>query len=367
MNRRNLAIGIVVLVALGALFLTLGGGSLGARPTPTPEASTSDFENLVTASGTLLPARRASLAFRASGRVTRIRAAAGDVVKRGDVLAQIDSRELAAAVTIAQASLAQLVAGPTKEEVAVAKAQLDSARAQLDKVRTGPTLEEAAVAKAALDRASADLSDAQAEYDKVKDDPGVGAYPQSAALHAAAEAFESARARFAQVSKGASAEDVRVAESAVQVAQTELDRVQAPARAEEIAAAQARLDQANAALEDASLTAPFDGTVASVDIREGELSVAGTPVVMLGDTSAMRLETNDLSETDIAGVKVGQGANVTFEGFPGKTFPGKVTFLSPVSSERQGGTNYTIYVVFDQLDPTLLWGMTGHIEIDKAQ
>ena len=84
-------------------------------------------------------------------------------------------------------------------------------------------------------------------------------------------------------------------------------------------------------------------------------------MVTVGDTSSMRLETTDLSETDIAGVKAGQSANVTFEGLPAKTFPGKVTFISSVSSQKQGGTNYTIYVEFQQIDPALLWGMTGEV------
>jgi hypothetical protein len=44
-----------------------------------------------------------------------------------------------------------------------------------------------------------------------------------------------------------------------------------------------------------------------------------------------------------------------------------VTYIAPMASAKQGGTNYTIYVEFDNLDPALRWGMTGHIEINTKQ
>jgi HlyD family secretion protein len=368
MNRRNIIIGVIVLVALAVGYIALGGGGIiGAKPTPTPAAALVEFENLVTASGTLVPVRRANLAFKMPGQVTKVAVAPGDVVQPGDPLIGLDSAELSAAVAIAQANLAQLKAGATREEIAVAQANLDAARAQLAKVRAGATPEEIAIAKASLDRAAANLKNAQAEYDKVRNDPYIGMLPQSAALEAAYEQYRIAEAQYSRAAKGATAEDLRVAESAVAVAQANLDRVKAGARPEEIAAAQARLDQANAALADATLTAPFAGTVAAVNVKEGEVVVAGAPVVMLGDLSALRLETDDLSETNIARVRVGQIVAVTFEALPGKSFNGKVTYIAPISSPKQGGTNYTIYVEFDQLDPTLRWGMTGHIEINTKQ
>ncbi len=368
MNRRNIIIGVIVLVALVVGYIALsGGGMIGAKPTPTPAAALTDFENLVTASGTLVPVRRADLSFKVAGQAAKVAVAPGDAVKPGDTLAALDAAELNAAVAMAQAQLAQLQAGATKEDVAVAQANLDTARAQLAKVRAGATAEDSAIAKAGLDRAGAALRDAQSAYDKVKDDPAAGMYPQSAALQLATQEYTVAQARYAQVAKGASAEDIRVAESAVAVAQAKLDRVKAGARSEEIAAAQARLDQAQAGLAGATLAAPFAGTVAAVNVKEGEMVTPGVPVVTVGDLSNLRLETDDLSETNIARIKLQQSVAVTFEALPGKTFNGKVTYIAPISSQKQGGTNYTIYVAFDQLDPALRWGMTGHIEINTKQ
>lgn len=368
MSTRNLIIGIVVLVVLIGAFLTMGGGNvLSPKPTPTPIAALVDYENLVTASGTLVPVKRATLAFKVPGQVTKIPVQVGDVVKAGDALIRLDDAEAQAAVKMAQAALAQLRAGATKEEIAIAQANLDAAKVQLAKVRAGATMEEVVIAKASLDRAAANLKNAQAEYDKVKDDPAIGMFPQSAALQAAVEQYRIAEAQYQRIAKGATPEEIRIAEAAVAVAQANLERVQAGARPEEIAAAQARLEQAQAMLNAMTLTAPFAGLVAALNVHEGEIISPGVPVISLGDVSQLRLETDDLSETNIARVKLGQIAEVKFEALPGKTFKGKVTHLAPIASAKAGGTNYTIYVELDQLDPALRWGMTGHIEINAKQ
>jgi HlyD family secretion protein len=276
---------------------------------------------------------------------------------------------------LAEANLAQLKAGASKEDIAAAEATLDTARAQLAKARAGATAEDVAIAQAALVRAEAVLRDAQSAYDKVRGNPDVGMYPQSQALHLATQEYRIAKARYDQVIKGPTAEDVRIAEMGVAAAQANLNRVKQKARPEEIAAAQARLDQAQAALQQAQATvantilkAPFDGTVVAINIKEGEAVVLGTPaVITLGDLTTLRLETDDLSETNIARVQVGQSANVTFESLQGKTFKGKVTSIAPIATAKSGGTNYTVYVEIPNADPVLRWGMTGRVEIDTKQ
>jgi HlyD family secretion protein len=364
MERRNISIGIFLFVILGLAYVGLSNsGTLGNKPTPTPVVLLPDFENLVTASGTLLPVTRATLSFKVAGQAAKVTANPGDVVKTGDTLVVLDSSDLQASVAIAQAQLAQLKSGATKEEIAVAQATVDNARAQLARVRAAATAEEIAIATAGIDRARAALKDAQAQYDRIKDDPWVGMLPQSAALQLATQEYTVAQARYAQVTKGASAEDMQVAVSAVGVAQANLERVKAGARPEEITAAQARLDQAQAGLAAATLKAPFAGTIASVSVKEGEMVSPGVPVITLGDLSNLRLETDDLSETNIARIKLGQPAAVTFEALPGKSFTGRVTYIAPISSQKSGGTNYTTYIELKSTDPALRWGMTGHIEI----
>jgi len=370
MNARNIIIGIVIVVVLAIGFFSFGGGSMIApKPTPTPNLALLDLESIVSASGTLVPVKRANIAFQGAlpGRVVQVAVKTGDVVKPGDVLIKLHAAEEEAAVNAARATLAQLKTGATKEEIAVAQANLDAAGAQLAKVRASATTEDIAIAKASYERAAAVLRDAQSQYDRIKDDPQRGMYPQSQTLHLATQEFRIAEARYSQVVKGATPEDIRVAEANVAIAQAGLDRVKATARPEEIAAAQAKLDQATSALALLTLTAPFSGTIASVGVKEGETITPGVPVISLGELSNLRLETDDLSETNIARIKLGQVVNVTFDALTGKTFKGTVTYISPMASAKQGGTNYTIYVEFDNLDPALRWGMTGHVEINTKQ
>jgi HlyD family secretion protein len=369
MNTRSIIIGVVVVVALIALFMAFGGGAdmVNPKPSPTPSTALVDYENLVTASGTLVPVKRASLSFKVPGQVEKIPVKIGDSVKANVALIRLADAEAQAAVKIAQATLNQIKAGATKEDVAIAQANLDTAKAQLAKVRAGATQEDAAMAKASLDRAAALLKNAQAEYDKIKDDPAIGMYPQSAALQTAIEQYRIADAQYKKVVKGATLEDIRVAESAVNAAQANLDRVKASARPEEITMAQARMTQAQSALSAMTLNAPFAGTVVAINVREGEMVAPSVPVITFGDLSQLRLETDDLSESNIARVKLGQAVNVTFEAMPGKTFVGKVTYIAPIASAKAGGTNYATYVEFEKLDPGLRWGMTGRVEINTKQ
>ncbi len=368
MSLKNGLIGLVVVVVLGGAFWVSGGSNfIAPKPTPTPIAALSELDDLVTASGTLLPVKRANMSFKMIGQVVEVKVKTNDVVKAGDVLVRLEAFELEAAVAAARAQLKQLQVGVSKEDIAVAQANLANAQAQLAKVRAPVAVEDVAMARASLERAAAILRDAQSQYDRVRNDPQVGMYPQSQAMHLATQDYRIAEARYAQVSKGATVEDVRIAETAVTVAQANLERVKVGARAEEIAAAQARLDAALATLNAATLTAPFAGTIATMNVREGEAVTPGVPVLSLGDLSALRLETDDLSETSIARVKIGQRAVVTFEALPGKKFDGQVIAIAPIASAKQGGTNYTVTIQVDNLDAALRWGMTGHVEINTKQ
>jgi HlyD family secretion protein len=127
--------------------------------------------------------------------------------------------------------------------------------------------------------------------------------------------------------------------------------------------AQAILDSAKATLESQSaLVAPFDGTIISVDVAAGETVVPGRVAVLLGDLSKYQIETTDLSERDVARVKVGQTVNVSIEAL-GETFTGKVASIALVSSTLGGDVVYTVTIELDEQPQGLLWGMSADVEI----
>ncbi len=115
---------------------------------------------------------------------------------------------------------------------------------------------------------------------------------------------------------------------------------------------------------DLYLVAPFDGTVGLVPVREWETVAPGEPVVMLGDLTSLRVEIEDLSESDVGRLQVGQSVDVSFESFPGRKVSGQVARISPMNNAKGGGVNYDVVVEFtDQDIPPLRWGMTAHADI----
>ena len=83
-----------------------------------------------------------------------------------------------------------------------------------------------------------------------------------------------------------------------------------------------RWRQAQAQLKQTQVVAPFAGQVGAVSVRPGELATPGQPVLMLGDTSKLRVETTDLRETDVTRLKLGMPVELTFDALPGQRVPG---------------------------------------------
>jgi multidrug resistance efflux pump len=293
--------------------------------------------------------------------------------------------------------LARLESGARPEEIAAAEAAVRAAEAELARLKAGPKPEEIAAAKARVDQAASVVRQAQAAYDKIAWQPGAGASPQAVALEQATANYEAAKAAYEALLRGATAEELAAAQARVDqararlallqagatpqelaVAQARVDqvraqlaRLQAGATPEELAAARARVEAAQAALEQArarldqvTLRAPFAGTVARLDVRVGEVVMPGQPVLILGDLSTLQVETDDLSEEDVAWVQIGAPVTITLDALPERTFQGRVIAIAPMASVDQGGTNYKVTVALEEQDPAMRWGMTAYVEVE---
>ncbi|MGC8873298.1 MAG: HlyD family secretion protein [Chloroflexia bacterium] len=127
----------------------------------------------------------------------------------------------------------------------------------------------------------------------------------------------------------------RQAEAAVRVAQAALDRVRAGASPADLAILRAQLHQAEAAVQMARLQverttirAPASGLVLTRSIHEGELAVAGVPLLTIGDLDTVRL-TLYIPENRYGLVRLGQTVRIAVDSFPGETFTGEVVYISP--------------------------------------
>ena len=163
---------------------------------------------------------------------------------------------------------------------------------------------------------------------------------------------------------------VQQAEYNLAKAQEALARVLAGPDAKTVQLAQAKLDAAQAtweaartSLTNATMVAPFDGTVLSVGAQAGDLVSSSTNVVVLADLTKLRV-TASVAETDISKVSVGQEATITFDAFAGQRFTGKVLEVPLEGQVTQNVVRYSVPLSLDGAEGVgLRSGMTANVSL----
>ena len=132
----------------------------------------------------------------------------------------------------------------------------------------------------------------------------------------------------------------------------------------EVVSAQAALEIAQAGLAQSVLVAPYDATVASVNVVPGEYVQQNQVVMTLATLNDLQLETTDLSERDITKVKVGSPVNIFIEA-SNENINGKVIGISPRANTVGGDVVFKVTIAFDKQPENLLWGMTAEVTIEE--
>jgi len=366
----------------------------------------------VSASGSLEPQARVGLAFEMPGRVAEVLVEVGDTVEAGDVLARLDSEQLAlqvqqaeAALALAEAQLAQLQAGARPEEVAVAEANLRAMQAQVSAAVARREQLEAGASDAQVAAVEADLASAITQQKAAEDMhdrtmtcvtinmygqemdicPALGPFEEQAryGLNAADKALAAARARLDETLAGANADQVRAVQANVwaaaaqrDAAQAQLDLLMAGASEDQIAATAALVTQAQAALDMAELTlrratlyAPFDGVVAAVNVTEGQMIGGGLPAITLVDNSRFHVEV-EVDEIDVAQLSEGQPVEVTLDALPDVVLSGTVECIAPAAAglasigtglAAPGAVSYDMTIALDETDAPVRAGMSASV------
>jgi len=128
----------------------------------------------------------------------------------------------------------------------------------------------------------------------------------------------------------------------------------------------ALVEIAKAQLAQATLAAPFDGTIASVYIHPSEYANAGQIIIKMGDLSHMQIETADLSEKNIASVKIGSQADVSIQALK-NDFKGKVVDIARISQTVGGDVVYKVTIELDEQPEGLRWGMSTDVTIQAQE
>ena len=145
-----------------------------------------------------------------------------------------------------------------------------------------------------------------------------------------------------------------------------LDKIHLEVADAAIAQQQALLDSANAVLNSQfTLTAPYDGTIISLDVAPSETVMPGVTVIEMGDLSSYVIETTDLSERDVTRVQIGQPVSVSIEALSNE-YSGKVKEVALTSNTIGGDVVYKVTIELDQQPDGLLWGMSADVTIDTA-
>ena len=119
-----------------------------------------------------------------------------------------------------------------------------------------------------------------------------------------------------------------------------------------------------AILANAELRAPHGGVVTKLDLKAGEFTSSGSPVVTIADTSKWIVKTSDLTEIDVVNIEEGQPVVVKLDAIPGKEFRGNVLAISQEYSENQGDVVYEVTILLTDFDPAMRWGMTAVVTFE---
>ena len=374
-KRMWIILGIVAVLIVGGVYLatraTSGQASTSQSlaDSQTAEVVQTTLSTSVESTGSLIPEAELDLSFGTSGTVDEVKVEVGDVVEQGVVLAILDTTDLQLKVTQAEQSylLQQLTYSntiqPEESDVTVAQASYTSAAAaysaaQRDYANLGT---EETIQCSQLTSAKAALERAQIAYDRLANDHQAKNYLSSDwgpfqsvvnGLTDAQSAYDQAAANCNVAKLSLNDSSLRSAQAQVQSAKANLDELISPRTETQIQAAaaleQARLslEQAKRDLDDATITAPFDGVVTAVNIVAG--GAGSATAITLADISQVHVDVL-VDETEIANVQVGQQAQITLDALTGITLTGTVASIDPNGTISSGVVNYSVRV---NLDPT---------------
>lgn len=369
-NKKRLKIRKPILIALVTAVVLAGAGlgytfwkqsSQQAVSTEGPGYYTTqvrrgDLTLSATGSGTLVAGKTANLAFPISGKVETLNVQVGDLVSEGQELAKLqDTSSLQAGLKSAELELK--AAKTALEELnndkgsALANAQiaLADAKKALEDARAGKIVAGMERCDHATTTAYYDVyTRAKDQLDALGDGGGSQDYYLNVILPAknrVSQAYTTYTycAGFTDYEIESSQATLTLAEAAVKKAEETLKTLQenggldpdSLAEAEnKVANAQAAYDEASRNLENATLTAPFDGTVQSVAGLAGD-EVDTDTFISIVDLLHPRIQFA-VDETDMDKVVTGNMAQVVFDAYPDNVFTGTVTQVNPALTEVSG-------------------------------
>jgi len=299
-----------------------------------------------------------AMSFKVPGKLIELLVDEGANVKRGMLVARLDSDQIRkqhardqAGAAAADSGYRQLMTAIALQketlaaDISLRQAEVRQAQAHLDELLAGSRTQEVAQARAALDDARTQYAQAERDWQRAqrlfaKEDISAAQrdqyrtqYERSAAL------VKQVEERVALVVEGPRKEQIEAARAQLERARaalrlSESARLELQRKQQELDARRAEIDRAKAQvavvesqIDDTSAISPVDGVVLVKSADPGEVLAAGTPAVTIGDIDHPWVRAY-VKETDYGRLKLGGAVRVTTDSFPGKIYKGRIAFIS---------------------------------------
>jgi HlyD family secretion protein len=340
--KKILLIAAAILVVAGLVTFYVIHQQSGYTKVLTAKLVRQDLSTIISGTGQIKPKTYVNVGATSFGRITHLYVKEGDHVKRGQVIATVESVQ--------------------------PEANVDAQKAQIESAKTDVASYVAAekTAEANLAHARADLEQKKLDWDRAQ-----GLY-QAGIM--AKQDFDAKKAAYVT-------DEASVAQAEAQLAQS---KAQTNSARGKVNNAMATLRFNEDALSKTISTAPFDGIVTNLPVREGETVVVGiqnaegSTLMTIADMSVVTAEVK-VDETDIVNVKIGQPADVTIDAIPGKIYKGHVTLVGDQALLRSSGVatsqsttgteeakDFKVVVTLDQPSDELRPGLSTTAKVTTA-
>ncbi len=354
-SKTNIALFTTVLASSLVLIDPIAWSSRAPTPVPSSGSASdvgksiapSDISKTVIATGTLNASINVEVGSQLSGLIAYLAVDFNDIVKKGQLLAQLDDSKYKAEVDAAKAALES-----AKADEHIVAARLEHAAIDIRQTEMQRKILEVRVEKA---RIALDTATRETNRKSVLSDRN---FAPAADVQDSSARRDTARAvlREAQVELENHENASAAAHSDVTRTTAELEKARASVKQLE-----AQLKAATVDLERTRITSPIDGVIVGRNVTQGQTMAsaleAHTLFVVAADLRQLDIWAR-VDESDIAKIAVGQKATFSVDSFPGREFAAKVTQIRKAPQVVQNVVTYTVVLAARNEDYSLLPGMT---------
>ncbi len=365
------------------LLAIIGGGIFFYNQYRTAKQARSELSNLetailakgsldevISATGKLRSVQTATLTWKTSGTVDRVNVKVGDSVKAGDILATLQQTSLPQNVILAQSDLvnakktlddldsqAEIAKVNALQNISKLEQQVKDAKYQLDNF-TAPTNMAGLSITDAVVQMKARLDEARQAFEPYK------FYPENNQIRKdLKEALDSAQSDYNTAVKRLQLEyNLEVADANLQKSWGDFNKWKNGPDPADIDATKARIAAAQATLNQAWISAPFNGKITLSEPMPGDQVTPNQIAFRLDDLGEMYVDLQ-VSEVDISQIEPGQLATITVDALRNKVYHGEVESVGMVSSTNQNVVNFPVTIKITDPDSELRPGMTCEVKI----